>query len=328
MKAYVYTRYGSPDVLQLQEVPTPTPSDDEVLVRIFAASVNPLDWHVMRGNPVFVRLMTGLFGPKHTILGSDFAGRVEATGRNVKQFQPGNEVFGAKGARGGGFAESVCAAEKELAPKPENLSFEEAAAVPIAAITALQGLRDKGKIRPGQKVLIDGASGGVGTFAIQIARHFGAEVTAVCSTRHVETARSLGAQHVIDYTREDFTRGTERYDLILGANAFHSIYAYRRMLTEGGVFVGTGGGASILGMLQGMLVAPVLSRMGRRKVGSLLARLKQADLIFLKELLEARKIVPVIDRRYPFGEVPDAVRYLEDGHASGKVVISVQPQQD
>src|ERR1700690_1169350 len=214
MKAIVYTQYGPPDVLQFQEIATPTPADDEVLIKLCAASVNPLDWHFMRGKPLFVRLMSGLLAPKIKVLGCDIAGRVEAVGKHVKQFQPGDQVFGGIGLAG--FAEYVCAREDRLALKPANVSFEDAAAVPVAAITALQGLRDQGRIQPGQKVLIDGASGGVGTFAIQTAKAFGAEVTAVCSTRNVDTARSTGADHVIDYRREDFTRNGRRYDLILG----------------------------------------------------------------------------------------------------------------
>ncbi len=240
MKAVTYTEYGSPDVLHFTELEKPTPNDHEVLIRIRAASVNPLDWHFMRGEPFIVRMMAGgLLKPKVTRLGVDVAGQVEAVGRNVTQFKPGDEVFG---ACRGAFAEYACATEAKLALKPANISFEEAAAVPVAAITALQGLRDKGRIRRGQKVVVDGASGGVGTFAVQIAKSFGAEVTAVCSTRNVDTARSIGADHVIDYTREDFTRSGQRYDLIMGANAYHSIFDYRRALSQDGIYVGAGGG--------------------------------------------------------------------------------------
>ncbi len=247
MKAIVYTHYGSPDALRFDEVATPAPKDNEVLIRVFAASVNPLDFHHMRGH---VRMMTGVRGPKHTILGCDIAGRVEVVGSLVKQYQAGDEVFGVTGFAGGGFAEYACSTEGKLALKPPNISFEEAAAVPIAALTALQGLRDKGRIQSGQKVLVDGASGGVGTFAIQIAKSFGAEVTAVCSTRNVERARSLGADHVIDYTRENFTHSGKLYDLILGANAYHSLLDYKRALSPDGVYVGAGGGESLLGMLK------------------------------------------------------------------------------
>ncbi len=318
MKAFVYTRYGPPDVLQLKEVATPAPAENQVLIKVHAASVNPLDWHFMRGEPFFIRLITGLRKPKHNVLGSDIAGRVEAVGASVKLFQPGDEVFG--GLAVGGFAEYACATENQLALKPANLSFEQAAAIPIAAVTALQGLRDKGQIKPGSKVLVDGASGGVGTFAIQIAKSFGAEVTAVCGTGKVDTAHSIGADHVINYTHQDITRSGLHYDLILGANAYHSIFDYRRALSRNGIYVGTGGKASILGMLQGMLLAPLLS-IGHKKTRGLIANMNRKDLDFLKDLLEAGKIAPVIDRRYPFEKVTEAIRYLEEGHARGKVVI-------
>ncbi len=323
MKAMVYTQYGPPDVLQFKEVTTPTPADDEVLIKLYAASVNPFDWHLMRGKPWFLRLMIGgLRKPKYQVLGCDIAGRVEAVGRQVKQFQPGDEVFGANGV--GGFAEYVCAVEAKLALKPANLSFDEAAAVPLAAITALQGLRDRGRIKPGRKVLVDGASGGVGTFAIQIAKSFGAEVTAVCSTRNVQRARSLGADQVIDYTREDFTQSGQRYDLIMAANAYHSIFSYRRALSKDGVYVMAGGGGAQI--LQVMLLGPILSMMGSQKMGSLLTKMNTADLGLLKDLLEAGKVVPVIDRRYPLSGVAEAIRYLEEGHAQGKVVISISDE--
>src|SRR6202171_2086787 len=240
MKAIVQTRYGPPDVLQLTELAKPTPADNELLIKIYAASVNPVDLHLMRGTPCFLRLMSsGLRAPKRKIPGHDIAGRVEAIGRNVTQFKPGDDVFG---ACRGAFAEYVCAMEDKLARKPANSSFEDAASLPVAALTALQGLRDKGRIQPGQKVLVDGASGGVGTFAVQIAKSFGAEVTAVCSSRNVDTARSIGADLVIDYTREDFTKSRQRYDLIVGANAHHSIFDYRRALSQGGIYVIVGGG--------------------------------------------------------------------------------------
>jgi NADPH:quinone reductase-like Zn-dependent oxidoreductase len=308
-------------VLQFAEIAAPVPADDEVLIKLCAASVNPMDWHVMRGEPLFVRLITGLRKPKRTVLGSDIAGRVEAVGKHVKQFRPGDEVFGGKGF--GGFSEYVCATEEHLALKPENVSFEDAAAVPVAAITALQGLRDKGRIRPGQKVLVDGASGGVGTFAVQIAKSFGVEVTAVCSTRNVDTARSIGADHVIDYTREDFTRSGQRYDLILAANAYHSVFDYRRSLRPGGICVKSGGGGSFPSMILGLLLEPLLSLMGNRKTCTFMARLNKKDLVLLRDLLAAGKVVPVIDRRYPFSGAADAVRYLEEGHARGKVVLTV-----
>jgi NADPH:quinone reductase-like Zn-dependent oxidoreductase len=275
----------------------------------------------MRGAPI-IRLIPGLRTPKQQVLGCDIAGRVEAVGRQVKQFQPGDEVFGVTGFAGGGFAEYACAREDKLALKPANSSFEDAAAVPIAAITALQGLRDKGRIQQGHKVLIDGASGGVGTFAVQIAKSFGAEVTAVCSTRNVDTAQSIGADHVIDYTQEDFTQRGQGYDLILGANAHHSIFDYRRALRQDGIYVIAGGGLPQI--FQAMLLAPLLSRMGSKKMCFFIAKINRKDLVLLKDLLETRKVVPVIDRRYPLSEAAKALRYLEEGHAQGKIVITVE----
>ncbi|MGO9896102.1 MAG: NAD(P)-dependent alcohol dehydrogenase [Bryobacteraceae bacterium] len=326
MKAIVTTQYGPPDVLQFKEIATPTPADDEVLIKVYAASVNPLDLYGMRGGPWLVRLMTGRLKPKHKVLGCDIAGRVEAVGRHVKQFQPGDEVFGVRGFAGGGFAEYVCAIEDKLALKPANISFEDAAAVPIAAITALQGLRDKGRIQRGQKVLVDGASGGVGTFAIQIAKSFGAEVTAVCSTRNVDTARSIGADHVIDYTRRDFTQSGQRYDLIIGANAYHSIFNYRRALSRDGIYVMVGGG--LTQVFQFMLLGPFLSLIGSKKMRFFIANINKKDLVFLKDLLAAGRVVPVIDRRYPLSDTAEALRYLEEGHAQGKVVITVKHSND
>jgi NADPH:quinone reductase-like Zn-dependent oxidoreductase len=320
MKAIEYAQYGPPDVLQFKEVAKPTPQDNEVLIKIRAASVNPLDWRLIRGKPVFARLITGgLRKPRLTRPGVDVAGQVEAVGRNVTQFKPSDEVFG---ACRGAFAEYACVVEDRLAFKPANISFEDAAAVPVAALTALQGLRDKGRIQPGHKVLIDGASGGVGTFAVQIAKSFGTEVTAVCSTRNVDTARSIGADHVIDYTREDFTQSGERYHLILAANAYHSIFDYRRALSEDGIYVMAGGGG--VQILQAMLLAPLLSLMGSKKMRFVMAKISKKDLVLLKELLEARKVVPVIDRRYALRDVAEAVGYLEEGHARGKVVITVE----
>jgi NADPH:quinone reductase-like Zn-dependent oxidoreductase len=325
MKAIVCPQYGPPDVLQFTEVAKPTPADDEVLIKIHAASVNPADLYLMRGKPWLLRLVIGgLRAPKRKIPGCDIAGRVEAVGRHVKQFQPGDEVFGAKG--GGGFAEYVCASEDRLALKPANISFEDAAAVPIAAITALQGLRDKGRIQPGHKVLVDGASGGVGTFAVQIAKSFGAEVTAVCSTRNVDTARSIGADHVIDYTREDFTQSGQRYDLIMGANAHHSIFDYRRALSQDGIYVLAGGGW--IQLLQAMLLGPLLSLIGSKKTRFFMANINKKDLVVLKDLLEAGKVVPIIDRRYPLSDVAEALRYLGEGHAQGKVVVTVEHSND
>jgi NADPH:quinone reductase-like Zn-dependent oxidoreductase len=271
----------------------------------------------------FVPMIGRRLKPKHKIAGADIAGRVESVGRDVKQFRPGDEVFGASfGEKGlGGFAEYACAIEDSLARKPANLSFEDAASVPVAAITALQGLRDKGRIQRGQKVLVDGASGGVGTFAIQIAKSFGADVTAVCSPRNLHRALSIGADHVIDYTQEDFTQSGLRYDLILGANAHHSIFDYRRALSRGGIFVMVGG--PLVRILQAVLLAPFLSRISNKKIRFFIAKTNAEDLVVLKDLLEAGKIVPVIDRRYPLGEVAEALRYREQGHAQGKIVITV-----
>jgi NADPH:quinone reductase-like Zn-dependent oxidoreductase len=320
MKAIVYTEYGSPEVLRLTEVEKPVPKGDEVLIRIRAASVNALDWRMVRGKPVFARvLLGGLRKPKITRLGIDVAGVVEAVGSGVTQFKPGDEVFG---TCRGAFAEYACVTENRLAGKPANVSFEDAAAVPIAAFTALQGLRDRGRIRQGQKVLIDGASGGVGTFAVQIAKAFGAQATAVCSTQNVDAARSMGADHVIDYTHEDFTQGAQRYDLILAANAHRSIFDYRRALTPDGIYAMAGGGG--MQMLQGLLLGPLLSLVGRKKMGAVMAKHNKKDLLVLQEFLGAGKIVPVIDRRYALSEVADAIRYVEKGHAKGKVVITMQ----
>jgi NADPH:quinone reductase-like Zn-dependent oxidoreductase len=297
MKAIVYTKYGPPDVLQLKEVAKPVPTDNQVLVTVQAASVNTLDL-AMRG-PFLARIITGgLLKPKDPRLGADIAGRVEAVGNNVTQFQPGDEVFG---AYKGGFAEYVSVPENRVALKPANSSFEEAAAAPVAALTALQGLRDTGQIQPGQKVLIHGASGGVGTFAVQLAKAFGAEVTAVCSTRNVDLARSIGADHVIDYTQEDFTRNGQRYDLILAVNGYHPMFAYRRALCPTGRYVLVGGSKAHLyqALLQALLLGPAISKTGRQKMGFMgIAKISQKDLVCVKELLEAGKVIPVIDRRY------------------------------
>jgi NADPH:quinone reductase-like Zn-dependent oxidoreductase len=319
MKAIVYERYGSPDVLQLKEIEKPIPTEDRVLVKVRAASVNAFDWHMMRGKPFLVRLSEGLLKPKNQVLGGDIAGVVEAVGSEVKEFKPGDEVFGTVSK---GFAEYACPRERYLALKPTNLSFDEAAAVPMAALTALQGLRDKGRIQPGQKVLIDGASGGVGTFAVQIAKSFGAEVTGVCGTKHLDKARSIGADHVIDYTQEDFTRNGQLYDLILSANGRHSLSAYKRALGPTGNFVMTGG--PMIALFQTMLLGRWMSKEGGKKMGFMMAKLKQNDLAFLRELLEAGKIAPVIERRYPLSQVADAIRYLEEGHAQGKLVITLE----
>lgn len=323
MKAIVCTKYGPPDVLQLEEVEKPTPNDNEVLIEVHAASLNKADWYVMRGEPFLVRLMDGgLFKPKHKIIGSDIAGKVEAVGKNVKQFQPGDEVFGNLSSYSrGAFAEYVCAHEVALATKPANISFEEAAAVPLASITALQGLRDIGKIKSGQKVLINGASGGVGTFAVQIAKSLGAEVTAVCSTNKLEMARSIGADHVIDYTQEDFTKKENFYDRIIGVNGYHSIFDYKRALAPGGMYVMIGG--SLSQIFQAILLGPLISITGTKKIGTTSLRPNQKDLHIMKELIEACKVKPVIDRCYMLSEIQEAFRYLEEGHARGKIVLTM-----
>ncbi|MBX7236983.1 MAG: NAD(P)-dependent alcohol dehydrogenase [Caldilineales bacterium] len=323
MKAIVCTRYGPPDALQFQEVAKPAPTADEVLVKIHAASINMFDWHLLTADIPMVRLMGGgLRRPKVTIPGEDIAGRIEATGSNVKQFRPGDDVFGDISAcDGGGFAEYVALPERALALKPTTLSFEEAAAVPMAALTALQGLRDHGKIQAGQKVLINGASGGVGTFAVQIAKAFGAEVTAVCSTPNLDLARTLGADRVIDYTQEDFTRSGQTYDLIFAANGYHPLAAYKRALTPQGIYAMAGGKPGQI--FQAMLLGRWLSERGGKQLGGFTAHANQKDLVILKELLEARKVAPVIDRRYPLSETAEALRYLGAGHARGKVVITV-----
>jgi NADPH:quinone reductase-like Zn-dependent oxidoreductase len=322
MKAIVYHNYGSPDVLKCEEIEKPTAGLDEVLIKVRAASVNPADWHYMRAEPYLIRIMTGLRKPKVTRLGVDVAGQVEAVGRNVTQFKPGDNVFG---ACRGSFADYVCASESALVLKPENVTFEQAAAAPVAGFTALQGLRDKGQVRPGQKVLINGAAGGVGTFAVQIAKSFGADVTGVCSTRNVDMVRSIGADRVIDYTREDFTTSGQRYDLILDCFATRSLLACRRALNPEGVYIIVGGPIeSMIGLLARMIKAPLLSRFVSQKFVMFLARSNKEDMTAVGELMEAGKVTPVIDRRYRLCEVPEAVRYLEEGHARGKVIITFE----
>lgn len=323
MKAIVYTKYGPPDVLQLKEVEKPSPKDNELLIKVKAASVNAADWHLMRAKPFLVRIMgMGFLKPKNEILGADIAGIVEEAGKNVKQFRVGDEVFGDIFYCGlGGFAEYVCAEEEALVSKPASVTFENAAAVPLAALTALQGLRTMGQIQAGQKVLINGASGGVGTFAVQLAKYFGAEVTAVCSTGNIDMMYTLGADHVIDYTREDFTRNTQSYDLILAANGYHSIFDYRRALKRDGKYVMTGGSGGQ--MFQAVLLGPLITMTGSKKMGNLSSKPNKKDLLFIKELLEDGKLKPVLDRRYQLSEVAEAVRYLEDGHARGKIVINI-----
>jgi len=319
MKAIVYTKYGPRAVLQLKEVAKPIPKDHQVLVQVQAASANALDFRRFTSASILGRFLDGaLLKAINTVLGVDIAGRIEAVGAAVTQFQPGDEVFG---GCTGAFAEYACADENQVAPKPANLSFEAAAAVPVAALTALQGLRDKGQIQPGQQVLIHGASGGVGTFAVQLAKAFGAEVTAVCSTRNVDMARSIGADHVIDYTQEQFSRNGRRYDVILAVNGNHPLQDYWRALRPSGIAVVLGG--SLAQFFQGVLLGPLVSRIGRKKVRSFIARINQTDLVFLKELLEEGLVVPVIDRCYPLRETASAIRYLVAGHARGKVVITV-----
>ncbi len=323
MKVIVRERYGSPEVLELRDVEKPAVEDDSILVRVRAASINAYDLHMMRGSPSLVRLMAGLRKPKSSAMGVDVAGQVEAVGKSVTQFRVGDEVFG---SRTGSLGEYVrCTDKSTLAPKPTGISFEEAAAVPMAATTALQGLRDKGRIGPGKRVLINGASGGVGTFAVQIAKALGAHVTAVCSTRNVEQARSLGADDVIDYTKEDFTKRGRRYDVILDVAATGSLASRRRALEPDGTLVGVGsanndGTASIAA---GLLQTAVMSRFGNQKILFFLAKNSKDDLLFLKDLIEAGKVRPVIDRTYPLTEIADAMRYLETGHARAKVVITV-----
>jgi NADPH:quinone reductase-like Zn-dependent oxidoreductase len=322
MKAIVYHKYGSPDVLELQEIDKPVVNDDDVLVRVHAASVNTADWVLMTGTPYIGRIAFGLLKPKRKIPGSDVAGRVEAVGRNVTQFQPGDEVFGESE---GTFAEYVSVSEDTLALKPANLTFEQAAAVPLSANTALQGLRDQGKVQPGQKVLINGASGAVGTFAVQIAKFLGAEVTGVCSTRNVDMARSIGADHVVDYTQEDFTQNGQRYDVMFDLVGNHSLSACRRVLESTGTYISSAGQLKRrwLGPAMRLLRMLLLSRFVSQKMVTFIATPTKADLVVLKEALEAGKVTPVIDRRYVLSEVPEALRYQGEGHARGKIVITV-----
>jgi NADPH:quinone reductase-like Zn-dependent oxidoreductase len=325
MKAIVYDRYGSPDVLELKDVEIPTGDDDYVLVRIRAACVNPYDWHMLRGKPYVMRLMVK--GPRRSrqimIPGADMAGVVESVGKDVTRLRPGAEVYGEVSA--GCFAEYVSAPEERIALKPTNLSFEQAAAVPMVALTALQGLRNVGRIEQGQKVLVNGASGGIGTFAVQLAKNLGAaEVTGVCSTRNMELVRSIGADHVVDYSQDDFTRGGERYDLLLDTVGNRSLRALRRTLTKKGTVVLLGGGGGrLLGPIPKILGGMVLSRFVGQRIVTFVCKPNKDDLELLKELIETGKVTPVIDRTYPLAEAAAAIRYLEEGHARGKVVITV-----
>jgi NADPH:quinone reductase-like Zn-dependent oxidoreductase len=321
MKAIVFKEYGPPDLLRFNDIAKPTPKDDEVLVEVHAASVNYIDWQVLRGKSFLLRLLNGLRKPRHNVLGDDVAGRIESVGSKVNQFQPGDEVFGISDF--GAFAEYACVKEEYLGLKPANISFEQAAAVPTAGVTAVVGLRDNGQIQSGQKVLINGASGGVGTFAVQIAKSFGAEVTGVCSTNKLDMVRSIGADHVIDYTQEDFTKGGKQYELIFDVAAYRSIFDYRRALSSEGIYIFAGG--SMGRFFQAMVLGPLLSMTEKKKIGSLgWAKPNREDFDYMSELLEGGKVVPYIDRCYPLGEVPEALRYYGGGHAQGKVVITVK----
>ncbi|MFE4698364.1 NAD(P)-dependent alcohol dehydrogenase [Streptomyces sp. NPDC056738] len=324
MKAIAQDRYGSPDVLELREVDTPAVADHDVLVRVHAASVNARDWHLMRGDPYLARLALGVSRPRTRIRGTDFAGRVEAVGKSVRRFRPGDEVFGEVD---GAFAEYVSARDDLLEPKPAALSFEQAAALPLAGNTALMGLRDLGRIGPGQEVLINGASGGVGTFAVQIAKAFGAEVTGVCSTRNTDLVRSLGADHLIDYTQEDFTRNGRRYDVVFDLVGNHSLAGFRRALKPQGTLVLSGGGVfeggSVVGPMGLLIKGQVMSRFARHRLLVLTAAPSKENLATLRELADSGKLTPAVDRTYPLSEAPEAIRYLEKEHARSKVVITV-----
>jgi NADPH:quinone reductase-like Zn-dependent oxidoreductase len=323
MKAIVYRCYGTPDVLKLEQIAKPTPADDRVLVKVQAASVNPLDWHYMQGKPYVMRAVAGVGKPDSILMGADFAGTVESVGKNVTRFKPGDEVFG---DRDGAFGEYVSVRENgAIASKPGNMTMEQAAAVPVAGLTALQALRDKGKVQAGQKVLINGASGGVGTFAVQIAKTYGAEVTGVCSTRNVEMVKSLGADHVIDYTKEDFTQGSARYDLIIDNVGNHTLSEYRHVLTPNGALVMVGGPSdnSWLGPLTTSVKAYFVSLFVSQKLIFMLAQANKDDLAVLSDLMQAGKVTPVIDRRYKLADTAQAIGYLEQGHAKGKVIITV-----
>lgn len=328
MRAVVYTRYGPPDVLEVRDVARPAPDDDQILVKVHAASINPLDWHFMEGTPTFIRLFaSGLRRPRDPRLGVDYSGEVEAVGKNVKEFKPGDPVFG---MHDGALAEYLCArADRAVTMKPSNISFEQAAGIPVAGLTALQALRDKGKVQAGQKVLVNGASGGVGTFAVQIAKSLGAVVTGVCSTRNVEMVKTLGADQVVDYTKEDFTKRDERYDLILDNVGNQPMLPMRRAMSPHGVCILIGGGGpgdgGLLGpitrFLKGLLMSPFLSQ----KFAAFVAQGNKADLNVLRDLIQAGKLTPVVDRTYPLSEIQAAMRYLEAGHARGKVIITMGP---
>jgi NADPH:quinone reductase-like Zn-dependent oxidoreductase len=321
MKAIVYHNYGSPDVLKLEEVKKPTPTDDEILIKVYAVSVNRSDWEGLIGKPLYARF-GGLLKPSNTILGSDVAGRVEMAGKNHSPFQVGDEVFGEMGNYHGGFAEYVRTRGRILALKPARMTFEEVAAIPQAGVIALQGMRDKGQVQRGQKVLINGAGGGAGTFAVQLAKLYGAEVTGVDNTGKLDFMRSFGADHVIDYTQEDFTKNGKQYDLILDLVAYRSVFAYQRALKPNGSYFAVGG--SLATFFQILLLGPWIRRITSRKIHILAVQRNRKDLVHITELCESGKVVPVIDRRYPLSEVPEALRYLGEGHVRGKVVITLQ----
>jgi NADPH:quinone reductase-like Zn-dependent oxidoreductase len=320
VKAIVYTKYGPPEVLQLKEVPKPAPRDDEVLIKVRAVSLNRSDWEGLRGKPLYARI-GGLLRPRHQILGSDIAGRVEMAGKNVRRFRRGDEVFGDILGSLGGFAEYVCARESALALKPASMTFEQAAAIPQGAVIALQGIRDKGQVQPGQKVLINGAGGGAGTFAVQLAKLYGAEVTGVDNTGKLDFMRSLGADHVIDYTREDFTKDGKQYDLILDVVAHRSVFACKRALGSNGSYFLVGG--SVATIFQILLLGPWIRATTGKKIRILAVKPNLKDLVYVTELYEAGKVTPVIDRRYPLSEVPEAIWHLGEGRTKGKVIITV-----
>jgi NADPH:quinone reductase-like Zn-dependent oxidoreductase len=323
VRAAVRTSYGPPEVLEVREIAKPDVGDDEVLVRVRAASVNPADWYMLTGTPLVARTQTGLFKPKQDGLGTDFAGQVEAVGKSVTLFRPGDEVFG---GRSGAFAEYVAVREdRGIVSKPANVTFDQAAAVPVAALTALQGLRDKGALQPGQKVLVNGASGGVGTFSVQIAKALGAEVTGVCRTGNVDLVRSIGADHVVDYTREDFTRSGQRYDLMLDIAGNRSWSDCKRVLEPRGtlVLVGAPKGNRLIGPLGHVVRVRLASTIDRRKVVFFIARFNKPDLMLLRDLLESGKVTPVIDRRYQLAQISDAFRYMGEGHARGKILVTL-----
>jgi NADPH:quinone reductase-like Zn-dependent oxidoreductase len=321
MKAILYHSYAPPDVLKIEEVEKPIVGENDVLVKVKAVAVNPYDWHFMRGKPYVMRLMTGLFKPKNPKFGADYSGIVEAVGAKVAIFRPGDEVYGCKH---GAFAEFVITSEKGLALKPKNLSIEEAAAVPMAALTALQALRDPGGIKSGQKVLVNGASGGVGTYGVQIAKSYGCEVTGVCSGKNAEMVRSIGADHVIDYTKVDFARTGDKYDLILDTIGNRSIFDFKRALTETGTYVGVGAGpGNWVGPVIGFVVVRVVGWFGRQHLTGMMARITRQDLVHIAKLIESGKLKPIIERRYSFEQIPEAITHLETGRVAGKLVITV-----